>query len=1696
MTISEQIVIEAEIQLVGLSTTAREVKTAAKAMAKNIAGITKDINTKEFEKLGKAAHKARKNIDKAFKKTKVANNFVTQMVKDIKASFTNMVKSVGVGFQALGNKFKAGWDSLSKMGSSGSRKMANGIKLGMKSIAAGFVGIAMLAGPVVIAFAAIGAAGAAAAAAIRPFIKTAALFEKYTAVLTVLEGSSTKAKESMAWITEFAKETPNSLAETTAAFVKMRSYGLDPISGSLKVWSDTAAAMGKPVIQAVEMIADAMQGENERLKEFGVRAAKSGDKIKYAWTDANGKAKEIIIKNNSEIIASTLEAIMNSKYAGAGEALANTWDGIWNNIGGRWEEFKAKVMDQGLFTYFKALSKALGEWFSDSLDEAEKSAGSWTSAIISGIEKTIIGFGYLGQAIDGIKLVIKLITIAFLVAFKGWSKLLDIFIWAWDNGWALINNTFKSIIDTIGEAWYTFMNFMKSTWDSWMSTIAEGANFLLEKANIDFRFEVDNSSLDTYKSSMDEIAVSTLKASDATKSFDKSIEKAKLEAGDLVNDLVYQQSIKNAEKLVETIRKINAEMSDTAAIDERARKEREQAQKELDAIRNKYGLDSMGESKAKKASTAAAKKEAAALAKQIKQIEEIAEAWKKAKRYKEETYGIEESSTDAAVLINKTISNMKSTNLSKTTNNMKIDAGIMRQIQADFEGSAQSLILLKKIISDIYAAFEGGGRTVIFENLRVNLDSLKGDIVSTKEFLEDLNKMGESGVLASNPGSLIGVSYDKGIYHMQIKDATKAQKQNIALKKRYAGINLKIDDKLYKMTLKNAKKHNLSMAEAYQKSLVERRELIKKETNATVAGVDDAFTSLGDLDILGVFQSIGDSIQATLRESFDIKTPLSFFESIAKGFKAVSAEMDAIIASSVWGMIVTIGMKALGELLKGNTISDAEFKAAEGDEFFNNMVIDSLALLNELTRAGLVDTGEMKQSLDLLARESDKASSVIGDTLSGRDYVANNRDGFFSDTTRELLSQGVKIAPASVMDLKNGILEGFNYTKEKVTKETWFTGDEKIQTHKDGDLDSKFVAAYTEALVHGIVAIDKAAESLGMSKIEIDNFTAAWEAASHELNFEGLDANERTELIMAAMGSDMDSYTQTLTPLIGFIEDFKLAGESAGETLIRLSVDLEVVTVAFQDLGIVIGTAAEGGLEMAESITRAYGSAQEFQKFWKWFTENFFTEAEQAEMNKARLEASFAGMGMELPQTKAAFKAMMLQKYDELKVINMQITANKFLMETEIEKARLQVELGFMTQEALVTLVNNWRNVLNNLKADRAIMESNLNTIAGLTSELGDYYGGAAENAAEAAEEAKQAAIDLQNAIENFNTSVMDLRMEWMGQLEGAILNLALASEQTGIKVGPDGVNSDNFLEEFMKAMPLYMNEKELLSLENEIKNQTALATTDDERMYDATLNATMAALQTGSGIIQAIYATSKDICGAVGAAGVDAAAEAFGEAQRMKELEEWRRISEALKRLEEALLETTRSNEGGQYVAEVRQAWGVNGQDQVIADAVAAELGMLHVNVANFMELFDEAVAGGLTIEEFNDWRAMSDALLPLVVSTEDLLQGIKDAYLGNLSYYNSLEKAAYAMELAAYEKEQGNTQGYLDAMTKQLEFDKKTSVTREEYEAKFNKYINALAEVAVEEGADVQAVNELIDLNKKLDDITMQLERTPFQN
>lgn len=174
-------------------------------------------------------------------------------------------------------------------------------------------------------------------------------FAKYEAVLRNTLQSQEKAAAAMKMLQRLAADTPGSLQEWTEAFIKLVNRGIKPTTAELTNIGDLAASQGKSVDQLIEAILDAMTGENERLKEFGIKASKNGNTVKYTF---RGVTTEV--QNTEEAIKSyllslgKLDGISGSmatqmkELEGMESNFKDTLDNLWNKMGKRVEGFFKK----------------------------------------------------------------------------------------------------------------------------------------------------------------------------------------------------------------------------------------------------------------------------------------------------------------------------------------------------------------------------------------------------------------------------------------------------------------------------------------------------------------------------------------------------------------------------------------------------------------------------------------------------------------------------------------------------------------------------------------------------------------------------------------------------------------------------------------------------------------------------------------------------------------------------------------------------------------------------------------------------------------------------------------------------------------------------------------------------------------------------------------------------------------------------------------------------------------------------------------------------------------------------------------------------------------------------------------------------------------------------------------------------------
>jgi hypothetical protein len=169
-----------------------------------------------------------------------------------------------------------------------------------------------------------------------------AKFEKYEVVLKNALGSQEKATAALKMLKDIAATTPFSLDEMTSSFNKMVNRGLLPTSAEMKNLSDLAASQGKDFDQLTEAVLDAQMGEQERLKEFGIKMKKNGDDVTLSF-----KGQSTTIKNTEENIYKAIVAMGDyNGVAGVTSEVSDKLAGKQSNLGDKIDFVVVKLGDK------------------------------------------------------------------------------------------------------------------------------------------------------------------------------------------------------------------------------------------------------------------------------------------------------------------------------------------------------------------------------------------------------------------------------------------------------------------------------------------------------------------------------------------------------------------------------------------------------------------------------------------------------------------------------------------------------------------------------------------------------------------------------------------------------------------------------------------------------------------------------------------------------------------------------------------------------------------------------------------------------------------------------------------------------------------------------------------------------------------------------------------------------------------------------------------------------------------------------------------------------------------------------------------------------------------------------------------------------------------------------------------------------
>jgi len=141
-------------------------------------------------------------------------------------------------------------------------------------------------------------AGLATGFAVKGILDATLKMEGFKTTLTAYLGTQEQANQAIERLSGLAKGLPQDVDDITESFIILQRNGIDTANESMTAFSKVAAGNSKTFGQLAEAVADALTGEFERLKEFGVKVSKENDQFAIRFADGSQK----VVDSAAEVV--------------------------------------------------------------------------------------------------------------------------------------------------------------------------------------------------------------------------------------------------------------------------------------------------------------------------------------------------------------------------------------------------------------------------------------------------------------------------------------------------------------------------------------------------------------------------------------------------------------------------------------------------------------------------------------------------------------------------------------------------------------------------------------------------------------------------------------------------------------------------------------------------------------------------------------------------------------------------------------------------------------------------------------------------------------------------------------------------------------------------------------------------------------------------------------------------------------------------------------------------------------------------------------------------------------------------------------------------------------------------------------------------------------------------------------------------
>lgn len=255
---------------------------------------------------------------------------------------------------------------------------------------------------------------------------------------------------------------------------------------------------------------------------------------------------------------------------------------------------------------------------------------------------------------------------------------------------------------------------------------------------------------------------------------------------------------------------------------------------------------------------------------------------------------------------------------------------------------------------------------------------------------------------------------------------------------------------------------------------------------------------------------------------------------------------------------------------------------------------------------------------------------IIGGLFGG----IGNLIGSLFGTKTKVVGSGLYGGSQSLEEILAGGFDASYYSDiQKKKKFFGLTTSTKYSTQyaaADAGLENQF----TLILRQFNEAILAAAGPLGAATDDIQKRLNGFVLNIGKIDLQGLTGDEIEEKLVAVFGAAADDMAKAAFP---GIEKFQAVGEGLFETLVRVASTVESVTSSLD----LLGSSASGmSIDLKMSLADQFDSVSDFSSAISSYFDTYYTKAEQAAAQTAQFSKVFDSLGMSMPSSLAAFRAL------------------------------------------------------------------------------------------------------------------------------------------------------------------------------------------------------------------------------------------------------------------------------------------------------------------------------------------------------------------------------------------------------------------------------------------------------------------------